>query len=241
MMLDPNRLWIRIRGTVSVKKQSRFVALVLATHFPQALAMVVLTVSASWIYGQQGIGIIFVLIAIAAGQASIGWVNDYIDYEIDNSLNRADKPLVRNTLLQKQLKTPIIISLLVTVLSSLVAGGWIGGLAHIFAVASAQLYNIHLARTIWSWLPYAVSFGLLTVFVTQTSDSELWPSWQVVVIAICVGVIAHVFNAVPDLQIDRKSNLGGLVVSLGKMRSLVIAGALSVVIVWLVLDLWLTR
>jgi len=226
---------------VSEKKQSRFIALVLATHFPQALAMVVLTVSSSWIYGQRGIGIIFVLLATSAGQASIGWVNDYIDFEIDNSLNRVKKPLVGSTLLQKELKTPIIISLLITIFFSLVAGGWIGGLAHIFAVLSAQLYNLNLARTFWSWLPYAISFGLLTVFVTQTSDNQLWPSWQIVTIAICVGVIAHIFNALPDLQIDRKSNLGGLVVSLGKMRSLVIAGALSLMIVWLVIDFWLTR
>lgn len=216
-------------------------ALVIATHFPQALAMVVLTVSASWIYGQHGLGIVLVFVAIAAGQASIGWVNDYLDYEVDDSLNRRQKPLVRDASLRRELKRPIVFSLLVMVSFSLMAAGWIGGFAHIFAVASAQLYNLYLARTIWSWLPYAVSFGLLTVFVAQASDSSTWPTWQVAVIAICVGVIAHIFNALPDLQIDKKSNLGGLVVTLEKTRSLAVAGVLSLVILWLILQLWLAR
>lgn len=226
---------------MSKQNGSALRALVLATHFPQALAMVLLTVSASWLYGQHEQNIFFVFIAVAAGQASIGWVNDYLDYENDQALNRKKKPLVRFGLERGVLKTPIVLALFLMLPLSILASGWVGGLAHILAVASAQIYNIYLARTAWSWLPYAVSFGLLSVFVTQSKDSSIWPSWQVMVIAICVGVIAHILNALPDLQIDRKSNLGGLVVSLGKMWSLVIASALSLVIVWLVLDLWLTR
>ena len=60
------------------------------------------------------------------------------------------------------------------------------------------------------------------MFITQSSSVELWPSWQVACIASCVGVIAHVFNALPDIQIDRESKLGGLVVSLGRSRAIVL-------------------
>jgi 4-hydroxybenzoate polyprenyltransferase len=79
------------------------------------------------------------------------------------------------------------------------------------------------------------------VFVTQSSSALLWPNWQLVLIAICVGVIAHIFNALPDLQRDKESNLGGLVVALGKSKSLTVAVLLAAGIVGLLLDLWLTR
>jgi len=219
---------------------TRIRAYIASTHFPQALTMVLLTTISSWVLGQQSFVLIFVFIAVAAGQASIGWVNDRQDAKIDSALNRAEKPLVGDSLQPADLVRPIQIASALTVIFSFLAAGWIGGLAHILAVASAQTYNLYLARITWSWLPYAVSFGLLTVFVTQSSSLELWPSWQLVLIAICVGVIAHVFNALPDMQRDKQSNLGGLVVALGKPKSLAVAAGLAVVILWLLLDLWLT-
>lgn len=204
------------------QRRTRLVALVMATHFPQALTMLLVTTVASALYGQQGIQLLFLAIATGAGQASIGWGNDYIDANTDKALNRTHKPSVKYSLEAKSLRTPILVALAVMVPFSFLAAGWVGGLANILAVASAQVYNRYLSRTIWSWLPYAVSFALLTVFITQSSSVELWPSWQVACIASCVGVIAHVFNALPDIQIDRESKLGGLVVSLGRSRAIVL-------------------
>lgn len=220
---------------------TRLRAYIAATHFPQALTMVLLTTISSWVLGQRSFVLVFVFIAVASGQASIGWVNDRQDAKIDAALNRVEKPLVGDSLQPSDLVRPIQIATVITVVFSFLAAGWIGGLAHILAVASAQIYNIFLARTIWSWLPYAISFGLLTVFVTQSSSAPLWPSWQLVLITICVGVIAHIFNALPDLQRDKESNLGGLVVALGKSKSLTVAVLLAAGIVGLLLDLWLTR
>lgn len=221
--------------------RTRLRAYIEATHFPQALTMVLLTTISSWVLGQRSFVLVFVFVAVASGQASIGWVNDRQDAKIDSVLNRVEKPLVGDSLQPSDLVRPIQIATVITVVFSFLAAGWIGGLAHILAVASAQIYNIFLARTIWSWLPYAISFGLLTVFVTQSISAQLWPRWQLVLIAICVGVIAHIFNALPDLQRDKESNLGGLVVALGKSKSLTVAVLLAAGIVGLLLDLWLTR
>jgi 4-hydroxybenzoate polyprenyltransferase len=112
---------------------------------------------------------------------------------------------------------------------SLLAAGLIGGLAHILAVASAHVYNLYLSRTIWSWLPYAVSFGLLPLFVAQTSSTELWPETAMIVLFSLVGVIAHLLNALPDIELDRKAGKGGLAVSLGRQKSLLLTAGLSVV------------
>lgn len=216
--------------------RSTFVALALATHLPQALAMVSVATVGSALYGQRGLGLIWVILAVSSGQASVGWVNDLKDSKTDLEFQRKHKPLVGRALQPEQLRLPIALALSLTIPLSFLAAGWLGGLAHILAVISAQMYNLYLSRTIWSWLPYATSFALLTVFLAKSSSLELLPTWQVMVIAMCVGVIAHVFNALPDIDLDRKSNLGGLVVSLGKTKALVLAAALAAVVIVLLVS-----
>jgi len=195
---------------------NKFLALTKATHWPQALTMVILATASSFYLGQHGLQLLDVLISVTAGQASVGWVNDYVDANVDRELNRAHKPSVKHSLDPQSLKLPIYIALVTLVPFSFLAAGWVGGLAHILAVGSAQVYNLYLSRTVMSWLPYAVSFLLLPVFVFQTVG--IWPTWQIIVMACLVGVIAHLFNALPDLAIDRNAKLGGLVVSLGKAK-----------------------
>jgi len=220
---------------------TRVRSLVKATHFPQALLMVTLTAVATALYGQHGIGLLFVLIATAAGQASIGWVNDFVDAKTDRELNRTNKPSVKYALDPKNLRIPVLIALLITVPFSFLAAGLVGGLANILAIASAQIYNLYLSRTVWSWLPYAVSFMLLTVFITQSNSVNLWPSWQILIIASCVGIIAHIFNALPDLAIDKKAKLGGLVVSLGKARAFIFLALLGLILLTVLLQVVLTK
>ena len=41
-----------------------------------------------------------------------------------------------------------------------------------------------------------------------------------------VGVIAHLLNALPDIAIDREGGKDGLVVSLGRQKSLLLAAGL---------------
>ena len=50
------------------------------------------------------------------------------------------------------------------------------GLMHVGCVASAWAYNLGLKATVWSWVPYAVSFGGLTAVVTL-ADGEAPPWW----------------------------------------------------------------
>jgi 4-hydroxybenzoate polyprenyltransferase len=194
-----------------------------ATHFPQALAMVVLMTGATWIFGGSPAAVIAVLCASAAGQATVGWTNDLHDAGVDAQASRTHKPTVRGDIRPSDLRTPIIVSGSLTIPLSFIAAGWIGGAAHIVAVVSALMYNFFLARTVWSWLPYAVSFGLMPVFVAQAASTSLWPSAPVIALSILVGVTAHLLNAIPDIEVDRASGWGGLAVSLGKRWSVVVA------------------
>jgi 4-hydroxybenzoate polyprenyltransferase len=142
-------------------------------------------------------------------------------------VGRANKPTVRGDLRPEDLRLPILVSATLTIPLSFFAAGWIGGAAHIAAVASALAYNFFLARSVWSWVPYAVSFALMPVFIAQASSLSLWPTVPVVLLSVLVGVTAHLLNAIPDIDVDRETGWGGLAVSLGKRRSIFLAAVLA--------------
>lgn len=205
------------------------VALLKASHFPQTLAMTALLGVSAWLTAVDGSNLIIFVAAVFTGQLSVGWVNDLVDASLDSSAARSEKPVVAGALKRSTLALSIAIALTLTIPLSIFAAGWIGGLAHLAAVASAQVYNLYLSRTIWSWLPYAVSFSLLPLFVAQTASRNLWPELSVILLFTTVGVIAHLFNALPDIEIDRRAGKGGLAVELGRSKSLMLAIGLSVV------------
>ena len=206
---------------------NRLRAFIAATHFPQALAMVLLMTIATAICGGSRSSVALVFLASAAGQSTVGWTNDVHDAVADRAAGRVTKPTVRGDLKPDDLRLPILVSATLTIPLSFLAAGWVGGAAHVAAVASALVYNFFLARTVWSWVPYAVSFALMPVFVAQASSSTLWPPFPVVALSVLVGVTAHLLNAIPDIDIDREAGWGGLAVSLGKRRS----GVLVVILV----------
>ena len=234
----PSAYNLEPEGKVKVSNSARVPAraYLFATHFPQALTMVVLASTVSLALGLTGWNILFVIIATASGQASVGWVNDLLDAQVDRTLDRKTKPVVRHSLNPETLRLPITIALLLAIPFSFLAAGWVGGLAHLAAIGSAQLYNRYLSRTVWSWLPYAISFSLLPIFCWQAVSRDIWPSWNIVLISNLVGVIAHLFNALPDLDIDKRVGYGGLVVYLGKKKSLVLLATLSVALVALLVQ-----
>lgn len=212
-------------------KRSKVIAIVMATHFPQALAMVLITLLLGYLFGVKESGLLYLFLAAASGQAFTGWANDYIDADLDKSLERTTKPVVRDQLQKRDLVVPMIASLFVVVPTSFLAGGLTGGLAHLVAVASAFVYNRYLCRTSFSWLPYAFSFGAYPLFIAQTASREFYPTIGLYLICALIGVIIHLLNAFPDIEIDRKAGLGGFAVALGRTKSLVLVGVVFVLVV----------
>jgi 4-hydroxybenzoate polyprenyltransferase len=203
--------------------------------------MVLLMTISTAICGGNWWSVVLVLLASAAGQATVGWTNDVSDAKADRAAERTTKPTVQGHVRPEDLRVPILVSASLTIPLSFVAAGWVGGGAHIVAVLSALVYNFWLSRTVWSWLPYVVSFALMTVFIAQASSPSLWPTWPVICLSVLVGVIAHLFNAIPDIGIDRRMSLGGLAVSLGKRKSVVVAVVLIALAVaclgWVVVNI----
>jgi len=190
-------------------------ALLRACHPEPALAV---TAIAAALAAGTGAPVLRVTAAFAAGQLTTGWSNDWIDRDRDVRTGRADKPVAQGRLSAGTLRTAAVLAAVACVPLSL-ALGMRAGLAHLLAVGSALSYNAGLKSGPLSWLPYAVSFGLLpSVVVLAAPGGGFAPAWATAAGAL-LGVGAHLGNALPDLEDDLATGVRGLPHRLGRPRS----------------------
>jgi 4-hydroxybenzoate polyprenyltransferase len=163
-------------------------------------------------------------VAALAGQLTVGWSNDLVDRDRDRLSARRDKPLVTGDVGVAAVRTAIGAAAVVCAVASVSLGARPGAL-HLALVAMGWAYNLGLKRTVLSWVPYAVCFAGLPVVVSLASRDEPGP-WWIVVAGALLGVGAHLVNAVPDLEDDRRAGVVGLPHRLGAARSVDVATAL---------------
>lgn len=176
---------------------------------------VAVTVLVALLAGAQGLGAgsaLLVVAAVLAGQLSIGWSNDLVDVVRDRAAGRADKPLARGEGSEQAVRLACGAAVVATVVLSLAVGA-VAGLVHLACVACGWAYNLGLKSTVWSWLPYALAFGGLTVFVALADTSS--PPWWWPVGAGLLGVGAHLVNVLPDVEDDLATGVRGLPHRLG--------------------------
>lgn len=189
--------------------------LALACHPGPTLVVTALAGALALGTGSPARTVALVTTAVLAGQLSVGWSNDWIDAERDVAVARAGKPVVSGLLDAATLRGWAFGAVAVCVVLSFACGP-VAGSAHVAAVASAWAYNGVLKRTVVSWLPYAVSFALLVVFVVHSAPGGPWPAWWAVAAAALLGVGAHVANVLPDLEDDSATGVHGLPHRLGR-------------------------
>jgi 4-hydroxybenzoate polyprenyltransferase len=203
----------------------RALALVRATHPLPAAAVTALVGAVTAARGAGPSTFAWVVGSTLAGQASVGWSNDYVDRDRDARAGRRDKPLVAGDISPAAVLAGALVALPLSVVLSLPVGVPEAGVM-LMAVVSAWAYNLALKATPLSWLPYAVSFGLAPVYVwLATSGTDVPPAWIVAGGAL-LGVAAHLLNVLPDLEADRAGAARGLPHLLGSTGSLLLAGGL---------------
>jgi len=195
--------------------------LLVAAHAPPAAVVTLLGLGLALGAGAALPRALLVTAAVAAGQLSVGWSNDWLDAARDARVGRRDKPTVTGAVSPATLRVAALGALAACTLLSL-ATGLRPGLLHLAAVASAWAYNAGLKSTVVSWLPYAVSFGLLPAFVVLAAGRPAVPAWLVGAGAL-LGVGAHVANVLPDLEDDHATGVRGLPHRLGRRTSSVLA------------------
>jgi 4-hydroxybenzoate polyprenyltransferase len=195
-------------------------ALLKAAHAAPTVAVTVLATTLSAAAGQAATEVVLVAAAVLTGQLSIGWSNDLIDQRRDRAAHRRDKPLVSGEVLV------CCTTAAAACLPLSLASGWRAGVCQIVAVGGGWAYNLGLKRTLLSWLPYAVSFGLLTAFLALGLPGHPSPHAWLVLAGALLGVGAHFLNVVPDIEADRAAGVLGLPQRLGAVRSRTTGAAL---------------
>lgn len=196
--------------------------LVVASHAAPTAVVTALAAALAAALGSSGVTIALVTVAVGTGQLSVGWSNDWIDAPRDIVVGRTGKPVVAGLLTARTLRDAAFAALAVCVAASL-ALGVTAGVAHLVAVGGAWAYNARLKATAWSWSPYALSFGLLAVFVVLAAPGPRVPAGWAVAAAALLGVGAHVANTLPDLEDDAATGVRGLPHRLGRRASGVLA------------------
>ena len=209
-------------------------ALLLATHPGPTVAVTVvatlLAVAADVPAGRTAL----LCGAVLAGQASIGWSNDWLDADRDRAVARADKPVVQGAVTPSLLRGAALAAAGLAVVLSL-ALGLVPGLLLLVLVASGWAYNAGLKRTVWSGAGYVTGFGALPAGVVAAAPGPASAPWWLVAAGAALGAAAHLANVAPDLDDDLATGVRGLPHRLGARVSaacgaLLLAGASLVLV-----------
>lgn len=197
------------RGTArSMSARRASTALLRAAHPGPAAAVTVLGGLLAAALGGSPAQVATVVGAVLAGQLSIGWSNDLLDAGRDRRVGRTDKPIATGDVDERLVRGACAVALIAAVPLSF-ACGLLAGATHLLIVAAGWAYNLGAKATVLSWLPYAVAFGALPVFVSLAVDGAVPPGWMPLAGAL-LGVGAHLVNVLPDLDDDAATGVRGL-------------------------------
>ena len=167
-------------------------------------------------------------LAVLAGQLSVGISNDALDAARDRAVGRRDKPVARGDITLRAAWAAASITLVVALALS-TALGWRMLAAHALALGSAWAYNAGVKSTVWSVIPFAVSFGLFPSLATLSADPPGFAAWWAWVAGAALGVAVHFTNVLPDLDDDASTGIRGLPHRLGARASALIAAAAVII------------
>jgi 4-hydroxybenzoate polyprenyltransferase len=202
---------------------SRVRALVAATHAGPTVAVTTVATLLAVAAGVPAPRVVLLCAAVLAGQASIGWSNDWLDADRDRAVARVDKPVVTGLLSPGLLRTSALAAAALAVLLSLLLGA-APGILLLVLVASGWAYNAGLKRTPASLVPYCTGFGALPAGVVAAAPGTPAAPWWLIAAGAALGGSAHLANVAPDLEEDLATGVRGLPHRLGAVPS-AIAGA----------------
>jgi 4-hydroxybenzoate polyprenyltransferase len=209
-------------------------ALILATHAPPTVAVTVVATLLAVSAGVPAGRVVLLSAAVLAGQASIGWSNDWLDADRDRAVARGDKPVVQGAVRPAQLRTAALVAAALAVVLSLALGAVPGALL-LLLVAGGWAYNAGLKRTWASWVGYVVGFGALPAGVVAAAPGTPAAPWWLVLAGGSLGAAAHLANVAPDLEDDLATGVRGLPHRLGPRVSgaagALLLGVASIVLV----------
>lgn len=177
--------------------------------------------------------------AMALGQAIIGLTNEIFDFDLDKRVKPWRALPAGLITLPEAATLSMACLLLALLLSAFVSATAMLGLA--FGIGVGVAYNWRLKRTIFSWVPYAVAYPSVPVWVWLSLGIPVREVLGVYLIASPLAVAVHMINQLRDYDQDLALGIRGLVQHLGKPRAVSVCFKLLVLgplpaIAWQLLD-----
>ena len=204
-----------------------------ATHPGPTLVVTVLALALGIAAGVEPWRLAVLVVAVFAGQVSVGLSNDAIDGARDAAVGRTDKPIAGGAITPERALGVAVASAVLAIALSLPLGPGLVA-AHAVALASAWAYNAGLKSTPISIVPFVLSFGLFPSFATLSVSPPALAAWWAGLAGAALGAAVHLTNVVRDLDDDRRTGVRGLPHRLGARASVmlaaggIVAGALAV-------------
>lgn len=189
------------------------IALVLAAHPVLSTLIAVGVAAAAALSGRSSREVGLVLVTVLVGRATAGWLDDVADRHRDAAAERLDKPVAQGWVHPSTVTFAVACATLLLVPLS-ISNGTTAGIAHLLSVAAAWLYSSRIKLTALSWLPWAVSFGLLPTFLSYGG----WggglhggpPTVAMTVLAALLGIGVHFLVSLPNLVGDNHNGVRSL-------------------------------
>ncbi|WP_235736693.1 UbiA family prenyltransferase [Nocardioides alcanivorans] len=150
-----------------------------------------------------------VLLTVLVGQFLLGVHNDLVDRERDRDNDRVDKPIAEGWYNPSSAGFAIAVAVLLVIPLS-ISNGVVAGCLHLGFLAVAMLTNAGVLRKGgFSFLPWAISFALLTAFLAYggwgADGSDTPPTVALTVCAALLGVGVHVLHSLPGLVDENRA------------------------------------
>ena len=210
---------------------ARVTAALRMVHPAPAIAVVILSaVLAAILSNEAGAPafdgrVVLVALSVLGSQIVTGVMNDWADRERD-ALTQPSKPIPAGEARPSTALGLAGVGLALQVAASLPLG-LLALVLGLLAVGSAVAYDLWLSRTVASFVPYLVSFGLLPLWIAAGVGV---PLERVAPAALLVGpfaVAAHLANTLKDFEGDAAAGSGNLAQRLGRSRASVLAVVLA--------------
>ncbi|MGC0369970.1 UbiA family prenyltransferase [Microbacterium sp. SLBN-111] len=195
-----------------------------ATHPGPTLVVTTLSLALGVAAGLEPWRLVLLVVAVFAGQVSVGLSNDAIDAARDLAVGRTDKPIATGALTPGRALAVAVASVAVAFVLSLPLGPGLVA-AHTIALGSAWAYNAGLKSTPVSIVPFLLSFGVFPSFATLAAPQPALAAPWASLAGMALGAAVHLTNVVRDLDDDRETGVRGLPHRLGARASVIVAAA----------------
>jgi hypothetical protein len=212
-----------------------------AAHPRQAVLTAAFVGLAAAVSGRATREVAVVVATVLVGQAILGWHNDLTDRARDARHDTPGKPIAQDRLDPGTAWFALTCAVLLVVPLSITSGVTAGGV-YLLSLVVGLLGNVALRQGLLSWLPWALSFGLLPAYLSYGGWGGEFrgdaPHPVMTLLFALLGVGVHFLRALWGLVPDHEDGWTYLPLKLGlrlgATRLLVLSGVYTAVVLALI-------